>query len=344
MIKRHRITAAILIVVAASIGWANYADSPAALISDAAAKFLDSLSDEQKAKAVMPYDSEQRVDWHFIPKKERKGAIYSAMNGKQKKAAMALMASTLSKIGYEKTTTIMALEGVLHELEKANPGRFARDPEKYYFTVFGDPAGDSNWGLSIEGHHLSLNFVMKGDEVVSSTPTVLCANPTIVSADTAGIKKGTRVLKDEEVLAFKLVNSLDDDQKKTAIFAEEAPKEVRNAGEAQPPVADPVGIAYKALTREQQQTLEDLVDTYAYTVHLQVGRDRIREIVDADPNEIYFGWAGALKPGIGHYYRIQGPTFLIEFVNTQPDAAGNPASHIHAIWRDTRGDFAISIK
>ncbi len=344
MIKRHRITVALLAVVTVSIGWTYYADSPAEQISEAAQTFLASLDDEQKSKAIMPYDSEQQVDWHFIPKKERKGAIYSGMNGKQKKAAMALMASTLSKMGYEKTTTIMALEGVLHELEKANPGRFARDPEKYYFTVFGDPAGDSKWGLSIEGHHLSLNFVLQGDDVVSSTPTVLCANPTIVSSDIAGIKKGTRVLKDEEVLAFELVNSLDDDQKKTAIFAEEAPREVRNAGEAQPPVADPVGIAYKALSREQQQTLEDLVDTYAYTIQLQVGRDRIREIVEADPDKIYFGWAGALKPGIGHYYRIQGPTFLIEFVNTQPDAAGNPASHIHAIWRDVRGDFAISIK
>ena len=74
-----------------------------------------------------------------------------------------------------------------------------------------------------------------------------------------------------------------------------------------------------------------------------VGAERMQAIVDAGPENVRFAWAGAMKPGVGHYYRIQGPSFLIEFVNTQPDPAGNPANHIHCVWRDMRGDFGKSI-
>ena len=237
----------------------------------------------------------------------------------------------------------MRLEGLLHELE-GGKGRNIRDPQRYFFTLFGTPSKTAKWGLSVEGHHLSLNFAVDGDEVVSSTPQFFGANPAIVKTENKSeIKLDLRVLKNEEALAFELVNSLNDEQKKVAIIAAQAPKEIREAGSAQPPQEKGVGIQLSELDMDQKKLLNRLINTYINAVPKPVADQRREVLNKAGRRKIQFAWAGATKPGIGHYYRIQGPTFLIEFVNTQPDPSGNPANHIHAVWRDLRGDFGVPI-
>ena len=173
----------------------------------------------------------------------------------------------------------------------------------------------------------------------------MAANPTVVAKTydtTPLLKKGEEVLAAEEKLAFAFLNALNEDQQAKAIIAEKAPREIRAAGEPHPPREKPAGIAVSDLTEAQKEMLEKLVDEYIGAMPADVAAGRRKEIETAGINKIHFAWAGATKPGIGHYYRIEGPTFLIEFVNTQPDAAGNPASHIHCVWRDPRGDFGIS--
>jgi hypothetical protein len=311
----------------------------------AADKWLDTLSAEQKTKAVMKYDAPERVDWHFIPKASRKGVQIKEMNESQRKAAHALLQSALSQSGYTKATKIMSLEKVLHELEKDKKGGNIRDHERYYFTIFGEPSDTSKWGLSVEGHHTSMNFVVDKGRVISSTPIMFGTNPAIMkNDDIAGIAKGTRVLAAEEELAFELLHSLSAEQRKEAVIAETAFKEVRNDGKPQPPTDAAEGIAVAKLTAAQKKTLYSLIETYAKNVPDEVAKERLTDIEKSGFDKVKFAWAGADKLGIGHYYRIQGDTFLIEFVNTQPDAAGNPANHIHCLWRDVRGDFAIPIK
>ena len=243
-----------------------------------------------------------------------------------------------------------AAQGYLATLDKnqleGDTEHKKRDPLKYYFTVFGEPGADSRWGLSVEGHHLSFNFVVDKNEVVASTPQFMAANPTKVAKTydtTPLLKKGEQVLAAEEQLGFDLVNSLNDEQRKVAIIADKAPKEIRAAGEAQPPQEKPVGLSVQRLNDKQEEILEKLIAEYIAAMPADVAAQRRKEIANSN-SKVYFAWAGATKPGIGHYYRVQGPTFLIEFVNTQPDAAGNPASHIHCIWRDPRGDFGIEIQ
>jgi hypothetical protein len=331
-----------LIAVLACLGMQETSPPAGEALVTAAVAFQGTLTSEQSKVAVLTYDDERRVDWHFIPKAERKGLMVRNMTGPQKKAASKVLKAGLSVMGHRKIRQIMALEGVLHDLEKENPGKFARDTLRYYYTLFGEPGEKGTWGLSIEGHHLSLNFVIKDSKVISSTPQVLCANPTIVKAEVGAVKAGTRVLKNEEVFAFELVNMLDTEQTKVAIVDEKAPREVRSAGAAQVPPGDPIGIAWDDLTMEQRKLLRKIVRVYAATMAPAIMEERMADIAEAQWAKVHFAWAGATKPGIGHYYRIQGPTFEIEFVNTQPDAAGNPASHIHCMWRDVRGDFAIS--
>ncbi|MEX2186337.1 MAG: DUF3500 domain-containing protein [Pirellulales bacterium] len=333
-------------LLAVAGGWAFVnRDDPGVGMTAAAEKFVASLSNEQRAVAVMDYDSPKRVGWHFIPMAERKGLQVKHMTEEQRKAAHALLRSALSQIGYDKSTTIMTLESVLHELEKSKGGGAIRDAQRYYFTVFGKPAADGKWGLSVEGHHLSLNFVVDKNELVGTTPQFLGANPaTIQGSYPVGPKKGSRLLADEEVLGFTLANSLSKEQLATALIDKKAPADLRGAGTPQPPTEKPVGVAAKDLTADQQQTLRKLIDVYAKTMPAAVAEARLAASEKAGFDNIQFAWAGAMEPGIGHYYRIEGPTFQIEFCNTQPDSAGNPANHIHSMWRDTAGDFAIPVK
>lgn len=314
-------------------------------MATSAETFLGTLSAEQRKQTQLAYDLPTRTDWHFIPKANRKGLQLKEMNDKQRQAAHSLLKSALSEIGYGKATKIIALEGLLKELEKNKTGTPLRDTERYYFTLFGEPTREGKWGLSVEGHHLSLNFVVDNGHVVSSTPAAFCTNPAEVRGDyLASIPKGTQILAKEESIAFDLLKSLSADQKKKAIIAEKALSEVRAAGEAQPPREAPVGIAASDLSAEQKKTLSSLLETYAGNWPADVAAEKKSQIEKAGVDKVHFAWAGAEKPGVGHYYRVQGPTFVIEFVNVQPDAAGNPANHIHCVWRDMAGDFAIPIK
>ncbi len=307
--------------------------------------FLATLDEKQKAAAVMAYDDPARVKWHFIPLAERKGLQFKNMTSDQRTSALALLKSCLSEAGYKKASTIMSLESLLRELEKTRKDGPIRDPERYYWTVFGKPESSGTWGLSIEGHHMSLNFVVVDGALAAFTPNMFGANPaTVQTAVEGGPEKGTRILRGEEELGFELLASLNAEQRKQAVLAAEAPKDVRGAGEPQAPQTAPQGLAAKDMTPEQLKTLRALLSTYLNNMPADLAAKRTEEIEAGGIDKVYFAWEGADKPGIGHYYRVQGPSFLVEFVNVQPDAAGNPANHIHAVWRDLRGDFGLSVK
>jgi len=311
-------------------------------MTSAAQALTGALDADQKKQMLYPYDSEQRLGWHFIPKDERKGLQMKHMTDDQRQKTHALLQAALSQVGYDKTTQIISLEALLKHIQKSGP---IRDTQRYYVTIFGEPKADSRWGLSFEGHHLSLNFVVEGDQVISSTPQFFATNPAEVKEQVLeGYPKGMEVLKSEEGIAFVLVNSLSKDQLEKAVIAEKCPPEIRNAGEPHPPQTAPEGIAWTDLKEGQQASLKKLIDTYVSAMPQDVAAKRYADLEEAGWDGIHFAWAGGFKDGIPHYYRVQGETFLIEFVNAQPDVSGNPANHVHCVWRDMRGDFALSAK
>lgn len=348
--SRRRLPA-LMIAVALALGvtaaWSYYKLAGAGeTMLEEAKKFIAALDADQRTKAVIGYDEATRTDWHFIPKPDgaREGVRVRDLNETQRKAAHALLKAAMSEAGYGKATKIMALEGLLHELEKAKGGKQVRDTERYFFTIYGAPTPESKWGLSIEGHHLSLNFVIDKGHVVSTTPSAFGVNPAIVKNDSLpSIAKGTRVLAKEETLALQLVASLNDGQKKEATI-EKLPTEVRNAGAAQPAMDAAQGISAGKLTGEQKSVLQSLIEEYANSFPSDVAKERMTAVQTGGIDNIKFAWAGSAKEGEGRYYCVQGPQFQIEFINVQPDSAGNPANHIHSVWRDLRGDFAISAK
>ncbi len=310
-------------------------------MANAAHEFLASLDPQQRAQADLKFDDPARLDWHNIPKPQRKGIQIGDMNPAQRQHCHDLLRAALSEVGYGKAVKIMALENNLREGEQGKGP--LRDPERYFLTIFGTPAEKGRWGWSFEGHHLSLNFVVRDGEVVSDTPSFWGANPaTLHIVVPGGPPQGTRTLAQEEQLAFDLVNSLSSEQRQLAVIAEKAPADYRAAGLPQPPHTAPEGIPAAKLTAQQRQLLWTLLKTYSRNLASSVAAARLADIQEHDLDRVCFAWAGGTKSGEEHYYRVQGPTFVLELVNVQSDPAGNPANHIHSVWRSLKGDFDVS--
>jgi Protein of unknown function (DUF3500) len=322
-------------------------------MSKAASSFLSLLNAEQKAKATFALTDAERMNWHFVPM-DRKGLTLKDMNDAQKAAAMELLKSSLSQRGNFKATSIISLEPVLQVIE-GSTRRFPRDPGLYYISIFGDPS-KGDWGWRFEGHHLSHNFTVVKGKAVIEAPAFYGTNPAEVFADVP--QKGMRVLGAEEDLGRALITALDEKQRKVAIYDAKAPGDMLTFDHKEAKPQDKVGITASQLNGKQFAMLEKLVEEYVSNVPDDVASARRAKFKSAKKEEIYFAWSGAIErtdksytldtrdlaPGAarpnltgklqGHYYRIQTPTFLIEYNNTQ-----NNSNHIHSVWRDFTGDW-----
>lgn len=295
----------------------------------AANKFLAALSAEEKAKAAFEFKDQERVNWHYIPK-ERKGLPFREMNSEQQRLAHALIRSAMSQHGYAKATNIISLEAVLHELEGAGR-RFPRDPGLYFISVFGKPAAKGAWGWRLEGHHLAINITVVNGKLVTGTPSFFGANPAEVRQ---GPRKGLRILAEEEDIARELIKSLSPEHRKAAIFSDTALKEIVTEAKRKVDPLEKTGIEAAKLSKEQKDTLLKVIKLYVERYRPELAEDDLVKIEKAGLDKVQFAWAGGLERGEGHYYRIQGPTFLMEYDNTQ-----NNNNHIHTVWRDFDGDF-----
>lgn len=297
----------------------------------AANNFLSALTPEQKAKATFDFTNKERTDWHFIPR-ERAGLQIKEMTQEQRLLAQALLATGLSNRGYAKAVSIMSLEAVLAEMEKAKPGN-VRDPERYFVSVFGTPGSAAPWGWRVEGHHLSLNFTAAGDAAPAMTPSFFGTNPGEVRT---GPRTHTRVLAAEEELGRKLIKALTDEQRIEAVISAEAPKDIL----AMPGRNDvkPQGVAQSKLTPEQNAILVKLIKEYLFRCRPDVAAEDFAKIEKAGPDKLYFAWAGGFDRGQPHYYRVQGGNFVLEYDNTQ-----NEANHVHSVWRDFDHDFGADL-
>jgi hypothetical protein len=310
---------------------AYYRVNSSTVMTLAAQHFLASLTPEQRAQAAFPFQDDERQNWHFIPK-ERKGLPLLDMQPQQKALAHALLAAGLSQQGYIKAVTIMSLEDVLRIMENADPNY--RNPQKYYFSIFGEPSDTGTWGYRVEGHHLSQNFTVVNGKI-GDTPSFFGSNPAEVRE---GPRKGLRVLAAEEDLARDLLESLTPEQKKIAIVVDKAYPDILTMASRKAALeGQPSGLSAAKMTKKQFDLLQTLLSDYAHNVPEQMAQSREEHIKKAGTN-LFFAWAGAEQRGGPHYYRIQSPTFLIEYDNTQ-----NNANHIHSVWRDFNGDFGLDL-
>lgn len=299
-------------------------------MTTAAKSFLDSLTPDQRKQATFGFDTSERLHWNFIPDETfpRNGLPLKAMTEPQRKLAHTLLRSGLSERGYMTYTQIIQLEDILKATED---GRMARDRDAYRVSVFGTPSNQGAWGWRVEGHHVSLHFDVVNGSMVSSTPSFAGSNPAEVRT---GPNKGHRTLAALEDSARTLVTALDASERTTAIINGVAPNEILTTTKLEIDPLSPAGLKASAMTAAQRDLLMKVLDAYAGLMAPDIAADRIAKIQKAGVENVAFAWAGPIERGQKHYYRVQGPTFLIEFDNTQ-----NDGNHVHSVWRDFQGDF-----
>ncbi|MEJ8857036.1 DUF3500 domain-containing protein [Variovorax robiniae] len=317
-------------VAAAAVDTTRVAQAMAA----AARALLDATPPAQRPELLLPFTLEARGNWNYTPR-SRPGIPLKSMAPPQRQAAQQLLAAALSEPGLVKVQSIIALEIALREIETFG---LSRDPENYAFALFGTPDTAAPWGWRIEGHHLSLHFTLSHGQVVATLPQFLGANPAQVPRDIAngGPRKGQRALAEEEDRAYALLAALSPTQRQQAVFSAQPFGDIvtRNAAQLDP--LAPVGLAFSAMDAAQQALLLRIIESLASVAEASLAQQRLERVRAGGLDAIRFGWAGATERGQPHYWRIQGPRFLIEWDNS----GGN---HIHNVWRDFDGDWGRDV-
>ncbi len=307
------------------------AQRSSAAMATAAQQLLASLTPDQRQRATFAFEAQERLRWHYIPTETfpRQGLLLKDMTESQRALAFSLLRSGLSQRGFDTYSAIIKLEAVLKAIERST--QLDRDPLLYRFSVFGPPTPTGTWGWRVEGHHVSLHFTVANGTAVASTPSFAGSNPAEVRE---GPAKGTRILAAQEDAGRALITALDAAQRTAAVVATDAPNEIVTSNTLDITPLSPTGIPVSRLSESQRGLLVSVLDAYAGLMAPEIASDRLAKIRAAGLEKVTFAWAGPIERGQKHYYRVQGPTFLIEFDNTQ----GN-GNHVHSVWRDFAGDF-----
>jgi Protein of unknown function (DUF3500) len=311
---------------------AQTTDIARSAMASAATAFLATLSADGRRRAVFAFDHRERFNWHYVPR-GREGMPFKDMSVSGRAAAHELMRASLSAVGYRKAVNVVRLEDVLKRIETFGP--MWRDPDKYYVSVFGTPGPTAPWGWRLEGHHLSLNFTVVPGKRIAVTPAFLGANPAEVPA---GPLKGLRTLAREQDLGRALAQSLDAAQQQRMLIGERSLGDIVSGPGRSESLTAPQGLSLGDMTGDQRKLAIDLVEEYAHTMRSELADEELRRVRDAGIERVHFAWAGPLATGAGHYYRLHGPTLLIEYDNTQ-----NDANHIHTVWHDPRSNFGTDL-
>jgi hypothetical protein len=301
----------------------------AAYMARAAEAFVSSLSVEQRTQVLLPFADVERENWHYIPR-ARRGLPFKQMTPEQRELARGLLASALSERGRATVENITSLETILAAIEH-NPQR--RDPENYFFSVFGTPGPEQPWGWRCEGHHISINLTIAGDNIVYTTPQFFGANPAEVRS---GPRTGFRALAAEEDLGRAFVRSLTPEQRKAAVISETAPGEIINVPGREE--SKPMGVAWNDLDVAQRDALKKLLQLYLERFRPELATDAMQRVEKLGLGQLHFAWAGGLEPHEPHYYRIQADWFVLEYDCTQ-----DGANHIHTVWREFGRDFGRDV-
>jgi hypothetical protein len=286
----------------------------------AARELIAAVPPERRNALCVAFDDPTRREWDYTPG-PRPGVSLAEMDRAAGKAVHNLLGTAISRPAHARLATIVGLEDVLDESEGGRRDRHAGD---YWSALFGDP-GTEPWGWRFEGHHVSINVTVAGGGV-SATPCFLGANPATMTDDDG--RTVLRPLASEEDVAGAFLASLDDEQRDRAVVSGTAPRDIGECSWSD-------GLPATALRPDQTSLLRSLVAVYVNRLATDLA-DPLLAGLDQNLRAFCFAWAGATDPALGqpHYYRLDGPRFLVEFDNRQ-----NNANHVHSVWRDPGGDF-----
>ena len=309
-------------------------------ITHAAEAFVASLSAPQRENALFPLATDAWRRWSNIhPYLMRHGVPLEELTPAQREHALALLRASLSERGFATARGVMKLNDFIGEVT----GRWDEYGEwVYWLSVMGTPSDTEPWGWQLDGHHLIINCLILGDQLVI-TPLFMGSEP--VAADT-GRHTGTRVFADEEARGLALIRALDAEGQQKATIGQALPVELFTAAFRDNVEMKYEGIRYDELSRAQQEGLLDLVDVYVGRIrpgHAQVRLDEVRRHL----GQTWFAWMGGADETSVFYYRIHNPVILIEFDHQRGIALDNDAparTHIHTVVRTPNGnDYGMDL-
>jgi hypothetical protein len=315
------------------------ASDATARIVTAAQALLTTLDDAGRAKVQFPFEGSQKTRWSNLPSGifQREGLRTGDLTPAQRTAVMSLLSAALSRDGYRKVTDIMHGDEVLRKIQAeggrgaagGGPGRgggvkFGED--EYYLAFVGTPSMTAPWMLQFGGHHLAINLTLAGAQA-SMAPSLPAAQPASYTLE----GRTVRPLGNENDKAFALINALDTAQRSQAILGYRVSDLVLGPGQDGRTI-QPEGIRASALTAAQQSMLLDLVREWTGIMNETFAESRVSEIRTNLP-QTYFAWSGPTTNGSAAYFRIQGPSLVIEY------APQRSVDHIHTIYRDPTNDY-----
>jgi hypothetical protein len=333
-----------LLLAALPMHFARAADDAlGARMVEAANDFLKTLEPDELEKVALPFDSPLRTEWRITPKTDHKGLPLKNMTGAQKMSALNLVWMGVSRPGQESIETVMHFETVSDFLEKVRSKQF-RDKEWYFVNIYGKP-GEGRWGYSFEGHHVSMNFTLDGDKIISSTPEAFGLSPVYFRGTVSGYKlDADNFIYRIDRMGLELATSFSAEQKAIAVVAAKPAKELRDHGSRQAPVDPAQGIEFSQLDGSQKSKVKELLNEFNKITNDEVSIRRMAEIEAAGWDNVRVAWRGGTESGEHHSFCIQGPTVYFELMNAQSDPVGNVANHAHAVYRDPRGDFGLPVE
>jgi hypothetical protein len=309
---------------------------------EAAKALIASLDERQRARVSLPLNATTRTVWSNLPSgitlqtgaTERNGVKFGDLTAAQQDVALGLLRSVLSPDGFQKVMNIVHADQVLEERSaptRAADARVRFGRAEFYIAILGTPSPTDHWIIQFGGHHLAINVTVAGAQNVL-TPTHTGTQPASYTLDGQTI----RPLGDEADKAFKLMTALDAAQQKQALLGYEVRNIVLGPGQ-DGKVIQPEGIRGSALNAAQRAMLVDLAREWIDILNADAARAKVAE-VEANLGDTYFAWSGPTGQGQGAYFRIQGPTIVIEYA--PQGKPPNDTDHIHTIYRDPTNDYA----
>lgn len=304
-------------------------------IREAAEAFLGSLNVEQRAKTLFPVDTDQWRKWSNIhPTLMRHGTPLFEMNDAQRDCAFGLLRESLSKDGFEEALNIMHLNETVLEMT----GRLSEYGEDlYWLSIMGKPSATEPWGWQWDGHHLIINYLVLGDQIVV-TPTFLGAEPVHA---TIGKYAGLRIFKADENRGLALARTLSEAQRTKTVVAPETSGQDFTMAFRDNIALDYAGIRYDDLSNSQHDLLLSLVEYHVGRMrngHAQVKMTEVKRHLQST----HFCWMGGMNDDSTFYYRVQSPVIIIEFDHQRGIAFREHAKpykdHIHVIIRTPNGN------
>jgi len=300
----------------------------------AAQAVLASLDETGRAKVQFPFEGPQKTRWSNLPSPmfERQGIRLADLTPAQRTAVTNLLTTALSADGYRKVTEIMKGDEVLRTAQSGRGGGGGRGggpsfgEDQYYLAFVGTPSKTAPWMLQFGGHHLAINLTIAGGQA-SMAPSLPAAQPATFTIEGREI----RPLGKENDKAFDLINALDASQRSQAILTYNVSDLVLPPGQ-DGKVVQPEGIRASALSPAQQTKLLELIREWAGIMNDSYSEPRMAEL-KANLPQTYFAWSGPTTNGSAAYFRIQGPTLVIEY------APQRGVDHIHTIYRDPTNEY-----